>query len=178
MLIIDENLKQLMSANEICDIALYDQFSISIKLGESFYEPKRNVKKVIYNVEPKPTELFSEKKVIDDKLILEPGGSVIACSKDLYKIPLKYFGLVQTKGTLARLFIQATCNDGQVEPGFEGYITLEITNLSPWMVEIPKSSKIAQLFIYQCSTSVSEGYSGRYAVSSKNGPTLPIFQFD
>lgn len=47
MLIIDENLKQLMSANEICDIALYDQFSISIKLGESFYEPKRNVKKVI-----------------------------------------------------------------------------------------------------------------------------------
>jgi len=109
-------------------------------------------------------------------LTIEPGKQVLAASDGIFKMPLGYFGIVQTKGTLARLFVTATCNDGQVEPGFDGFITLEIVNLSPWKISIPLKETVAQLFIFKCSSTITKKYQGRYANTSRLGPTLPIFE--
>lgn len=121
-------------------------------------------------------QCFPQKKEIEENLVLKPGQQIITCSQHKYIIPLDYFGLVQTKGTLARLFVQATCNDGQVEPGFEGFITLEIVNMSPWTIELPAGSEIAQMYIIKCSNTASKAYHGRYTEASKAGPSLAIFR--
>ncbi|WP_447803661.1 dCTP deaminase domain-containing protein [Pseudomonas serbica] len=178
MITIDRNLEQLASQYEICDKSLFDEFSLKIQLGHSYYEPLTSAadQRLVYGSHPEPMTLFSECKNIPQNLVLKAGQQVITSSKHLYKIPLDYFGLVQTKGTLARLFVQVTCNDGQVEPGFDGYVTLEIINMSPWTIEIPAGSDIAQIYLIKCSSSAIQAYHGRYADEAKKGPTLAVFR--
>lgn len=177
MIIIDKNLEHLATQYTICEKILFDEFSLKIQLGHVFYTPKTDIEtKIIYGSHPAPHTIFSEKQEIEQNLVLKPGQQVITCSKHRYKIPLDYFGLVQTKGTLARLFVQVTCNDGQVEPGFDGFITLEIINMSPWTIELPAGSDIAQIYLMKCSSTASQAYHGRYMESSKEGPTLAVFR--
>ncbi|WP_428981187.1 dCTP deaminase domain-containing protein [Marinomonas rhodophyticola] len=40
-------------------------------------------------------------------------------------MPNNKFGLVQTKGSIARGFISVHMSDGQVDPGYKGKVTLE-----------------------------------------------------
>ncbi|SNX58744.1 deoxycytidine triphosphate deaminase [Nitrosomonas ureae] len=178
MIVIEKNLEYLAAQYSICDKSLVDDYSLKIQMGSFYYEPcdSKHESTIVYGHSPDPASLFSQKKEIAQNLSLPPGFHVIACSKHQYKIPLDYLGLVQTKGTLARLFVQATCNDGQVEPGFHGYITLEILNMSRWTVEIPEASDIAQMYLIKCSSPALQPYHGRYATQSKEGPTVAIFK--
>lgn len=177
MIVIEKNLEHLAAQHSICDKSLIDDFSLKVQMGSYFYETesKSHGEKIVYGSHPDPASFFSLKKDIAQNLLLTPGAQVITCSKHRYSIPLDYFGLVQTKGTLARLFVQATCNDGQVEPGFDGFVTLEIINLSPWTIEIPVGSDIAQLYLIKCSSPAAKPYHGRYANKAKDGPTVAIF---
>jgi dCTP deaminase len=176
LIVIEKGLEQLSEQYEICDKILVDNFSLKIQLGENYYAPKSQSQTVVYGAHPVPKEIFSEKITARQNLKLKPGAQVIASSKHIYKIPSDYFALLQTKGTLARLFVQVTCNDGQVEPGFNGYITLEIVNLSPWEVEIPIGSDIAQLYLMKCSSPAKNPYNGRYSKMALQGPTIPIYK--
>lgn len=176
MIVIEKGLEQLSEQYSICDRFLVDEYSLKIQLGESYYLPKPQLGNVVYGAHPDPKNIFSEKQTARQNLVLQPGAQVIACSKHIYKIPVDYLGIVQTKGTLARLFVQATCNDGQVEPGFHGYITLELVNLSPWAVEIPVGIDVAQLYLLKCSSPAQKAYSGRYVEMALKGPTIPIYK--
>jgi len=179
MLIIEKNLTGLAKQHDVCDSGLVEKFCLTVRLGREIYNPKKQSGtqpiEVTYDHSPEPHSLFDSLKLIDQNLELAPGQSVIGCSNDLYRIPKNCFGLLQTKGTLARLFVAITCNDGQVEPGFEGKITLEITNNSPWKVNIPLKSHIGQLYIFRCTTATNDVYSGRYAKAAKLGPTVPVW---
>ncbi len=178
MVVIGKNLEQLARQFKICESFLVDEFSLKIQLGESYYdiEKTKEGQKIIYGSSQDVSVMYTSIKTIEQNLKLEPNQRVIACSKQKFDIPLDYFGIVQTKGTLARLFVQATCNDGQVEPGFNGFITLEIMNLSPWVIELPAGCEVAQLYLFKCSSPAEKGYSGRYFQQSKLGPTLPSFK--
>lgn len=176
MMIIDENLKDLSKSYGICERGdLVEDFCIQIRLSNSiYYKPKNTDIKIVYGTNTDAVNGAYDIFDAQEKPIkLEPLERVLACSQEKYKIPRNVFGLVQTKGSLARLFVQVTCCDGQVEPGFEGKITLEIINLSPFSVELPTLSKIAQLYLYQCSMKSSKEYSGKYA--GHDSPTLPDF---
>lgn len=116
---------------------------------------------------------FHDEASIDRDLVLDPGDCVLSCSAERYHMPRGYFGLLQTRGSLGRMFVSATCNDGQIEPGFDGRITLEITNHARFQVVIPVGSRIAQLFIFRCTTEVGKPYDGHY--QNADGPTLPTF---
>lgn len=175
MIIIEKNLEQLTKQHGICDKELIDDFSLKIKLGRPYYVPQERGSKIIYGQEPDPSAFFSPIQQGKQNITVGPGEQFIACSKDIYRMPLGYFGLVQTKGTLARLFVSTTCNDGQIEPGFHGHITLEIVNHSPWTIELPTSSEVAQLYLVKCSSEASKPYQGRYAEGALKGPTLATF---
>jgi deoxycytidine triphosphate deaminase len=86
-------------------------------------------------------------------------------------MPKGYMGLIQTKGSLARLFVMVQCSDAQVDPGYEGHLTFEICNLGDFVVNIKRGSKVAQLFLLKCSTRDIDGYNGRY--QGATGPTVP-----
>lgn len=175
MLIIDRNLKNLVNNLGVCRSDLVEEFCLQIRLSDTgYYKFEPSKEKIItygHDDEQSLKDLFTD--IQTGSIILKPGEQALACSEDKYTLPNNVFGLVQTKGTLARLFVQITCNDGQIEPGFEGHITLEIVNLSPCTIEIPVRQKIGQLYLFNCSMESSKPYSGKYANSCI--PTLPSF---
>ena len=106
---------------------------------------------------------WKKSEVIDQNgLLLSPGACVLACSRQRIRIPLGYFGLIQTEGSLARLFVGVQISDGQVEGGYQGKVTFELVNLANYSVILPVDSPISQLFIFKTSTRDYKPYAGRY----------------
>ena len=176
MIIVSENLSGIVRSLKICDQLLAEEFSIKIRLDRQvrrLREPKDGLAPIPYESPFNHKAYFEEPEQISESLIVGPRDCVLACSQDEYNMPRGYFGLIQTKGSLARMFVSATANDGQVEPGYSGKLTLELMNHSPFSVALRPGAVVAQLFIMRCSSEVSKPYSGRY--QGAKGPTLPTF---
>jgi len=111
-----------------------------------------------------PKELKCENRVIgpSESFRLPPQGKVLACSEEIVNMPLDLMGFVQTKGSLARGFLLAHACDGQIDPGYQGKITLEVANLSDFYYDLKPGMAFASLFFYRLTSPVADGYSGRY----------------
>ncbi len=165
MIITGNTLLQLIKDHQLAPESTYDQFSLTLHLCET-------IKK--YNFTKDHVVTYGEKISNDDictqsigkGLILHPGESILACSKELIRMPKGYMGFLQTKGSLARLFLTINCSDGQIESGFHGHITFEICNMGQLDVRLLPNSPVAQLFILE-ATSKIESYQGRYNNSSE-----------
>jgi deoxycytidine triphosphate deaminase len=176
MIVVSENLAGLVRSFGICNPNLIDEFSVQIKLDRQIRRlqaPSDDLPPINYESAINHAAYFRDSEQVAESLILGPRECVLACSQDVYKMPAGYFGLIQTKGSLARMFVSATANDGQVEPGYSGKVTLELINHSSFSVALRPGAAIAQLYIMRCSSEVSKPYSGRY--QGATGPTLPIF---
>jgi len=151
------------SAN-VCPVELVEEFSLRIKLDPRIRRMRSTppAEPLVYGSPYDVDAYFEPLESLTRDLVLEPGDRVLACSADRYAMPINNFGLVQTKGSLARLFVATTCNDGQVEPGFNGKITLEIVSFSTCKIAIPVGASIAQLFVFRCTTPAAHPYEGRY----------------
>lgn len=176
MIIVSDNLIGIARSLEICSPVLVEDFSIQIKLDRQIRRlqaPSNDLPPIQYESPIKHSSYYCEPEKVAESLVLSPHECVLACSQDIYRMPLGYFGLIQTKGSLARMFVSATANDGQVEPGYVGRVTLELINHSPFSVALRPGAVVAQLFILRCSSEASKPYSGRY--QGATGPTLPTF---
>jgi deoxycytidine triphosphate deaminase len=175
LLVVSENLHGIVNGLGLCPSSLVEEFSIGIRLHSAV----RRVRKeghggqFVFGNAYDPSLFYHKESQTGRDLVLDQGDCVLACSAERYRMPPGYFGLVQTRGSLARMFVSACCNDGQIEPGFDGRITLELTSHAPFQVVIPVGSRIAQLFIFRCSTEVGKPYDGSY--QNAEGPTVPTF---
>jgi dCTP deaminase len=173
MLIVGDNLKYLIRQYNIVDYEdSFDNTSISLRMGRTIIKMEPDVDSednVIYYGEEIPDKYFKEEEIANGGIVIPPKSCILASSYEKVLIPNGYFGLLQTKGSLARLFVSLTCNDGQIEPGFSGKITFEICNLSNFHIKIKPKQFVGQLFIFKTSTKQVELYNGRYQNAS--GPT-------
>jgi deoxycytidine triphosphate deaminase len=173
MLIVGENLKALIEQhNIISDKKSFDETSLSLTLDREviYYEPDGECEITYGNAIPK--DWIKKARIPDEGFILRPNTCVLGCSRETIRMPLGYFGLIQTKGTLARLFVSVTSCDGQVEAGFSGKVTLEIANVSNFSIRFLPNQKVAQLFILKTSTKAVKPYNGRY--QGAQGPTISL----
>lgn len=169
-MIVDSNLEALIKKHKIVDKDhCFDTTCISLSLD-------KKIKK--YQVPD--TEIITYEDEINDKYIkeieltrrngyvLQPNESILACSNEKIQMPESYFGLLQTKGSLARLFVFLNCADGQVDPGYKGKITFEIHNASNFKIKIKPGQSVGNLYIFKTSMT-AKGYHGRY--QNANAPT-------
>nr|WP_154894448.1 hypothetical protein [Paenibacillus xylanexedens] len=174
MLIVGENLKQLIQQFGIVeDEECFDNTSISLRLHRDIIRlsrPEGEEEAVITYGDEIPEKFIDKGKIPQDGIVIPPKSCILACSYEKVSIPVGYFGFLQTKGSLARLFVSLTCTDGQVDPGFTGNITYEICNLSDFSVKLKYRQKVGQLFIFKASTNNVQAYNGRY--QNADGPTI------
>jgi len=172
MIIVSDNLRELIRQHNIVNENCFDETSISLSLDNNviFLKFPNNYEFIYGN--PIPLEFIQEIFIEDGEYLeLKPKSTVLACSNEVINIPLGYFGLLQTKGSLARLFVSIHCSDGQIEPGFSGKITFEIINFSDFCIKIRPKQIIGDLFLLKTSTKQVKPYSGKYNKSDK-----PTFQ--
>lgn len=96
---------------------------------------------------------------IAEHVLLAPGGFMLASILEKINMPDDLVGIVHDKSTWARrgLALQNTV----VEPGWRGYLTIELSNHGRDALEIMSGMPIAQIVFHRTDV-VTEPYEGRY----------------
>lgn len=110
---------------------------------------------------------------IDGSILLQPGDFVLAATLEHFDMPNDLIGIVHDKSTWARQGI--ACQNTVIEPGWKGYLTLELTNHSQKIVEIHHGDPIAQILLHLVDKPVEDPYDGKYQ-NQEEGPQEARFE--
>lgn len=152
------------------DIRLGDTYKIFKLTGSK--DPVLPQEENSYILDPKdiPEEAFEDYS--GDTCIIPGHSFVLGSSLEYFKIPRKALGICLGKSTYARLGV--IVNVTPLEPEWEGYITMEISNTSPNAVKVYSNEGIAQIVFFESDEPCKVSYGdrkGRY--QKQKGITLP-----
>lgn len=102
---------------------------------------------------------FDRDGSVDEK-ILNPGEFFLASTIERFCMPNDIVGIVHDKSTWARrgIAVQNTV----IEPGWEGWLTLELTNHGHEPLRIKRGMGIAQILFHYLDHPTLRPYSGKY----------------
>ena len=110
----------------------------------------------------------------DEPFILHPGEFVLGSTYEFVKLPDNVAARLEGKSSLGRLGLVTHSTAGFVDPGFNGHVTLELSNMATLPIKLWPGMKIGQLCFFQLSSPSetpygSEKYLNRY--QGQRGPT-------
>jgi dCTP deaminase len=118
------------------------------------------------------TELVEVKE--EEAFILHPGEFVLGSTREYVKLPNDLVARLEGKSSLGRLGLLIHSTAGYVDPGFEGHLTLELSNVANLPITIYPNMKIGQISFFKLTSEAENPY-GSSAVGSKyqgqRGPT-------
>jgi dCTP deaminase len=144
-------------------------YGYDIRVGREF-KIFTNVNSTV--VDPKN---FDEANVVDieaDVAIVPPNSFALARTVEYFKMPDNVLAICLGKSTYARCGI--IVNVTPFEPGFEGHITIEISNTTPLPAKIYANEGIAQVLFLEGDEPCEVNYrdkKGKY--QAQTGITLP-----
>lgn len=92
----------------------------------------------------------------------------LASTVERFDMPSDLLGIVHDKSSNARRFISV--QNTVIEPGWCGYLTLELTLHRLWPVRIAAGTPIAQIIFHRLETPSKILYSGKY----QDQPNRPV----
>ena len=141
------------------DARVSEEFKIFTNVNSEIVDPKNF----------KPTN-FITKNV--SECIIPPNSFVLARTVEKFKIPNDVMVICLGKSTYARCGI--IVNVTPLEPGWQGYVTLEFSNTTPLPAKIYANEGVAQMIFFEsdqiCETSYKDR-GGKY--QGQTGVTLP-----
>lgn len=90
--------------------------------------------------------LYLRKVEADGSMILPSGTTALAPAVEKFKMPANVWALVIAKSTYARCGV--TLNATKINPGWEGELVLEISNMTPRPVKIYPGEGIASIVFF------------------------------
>jgi dCTP deaminase len=129
-----------------------------------------NVHNVV--VDPKRFDDRSFVDIDEAECIIPPNSFALARTKEYFRIPRDVLVVCLGKSTYARCGI--IVNVTPLEPTWEGYLTLEISNTTPLPAKIYANEGIAQLLFFEGDEEPEVAYADRKGKYMKQvGVTLP-----
>jgi len=109
-----------------------------------------------------------------EPFILHPGEFVLASTYEVVQLPDDVAGRLEGKSSLGRLGLLTHSTAGFVDPGFDGHVTLELSNVATLPIKLWPGMKIGQLCLFRLSSPAehpygSAVYGSRY--QGQRGPT-------
>jgi dCTP deaminase len=109
-----------------------------------------------------------------DPFVLHPGEFVLGATLERLSLPDDLAGRLEGKSSLGRLGLLTHSTAGFIDPGFDGHITLELSNVANLPITLWPGMKIGQLCLFRLSSPAEIPY-GSAATGSKyqgqRGPT-------
>ena len=142
------------------DIRVADEFKIFTNVNSVVVDPKR----------------FDENSFVTfrgDVCIAPPNSFILARSLEYVRMPRNVTGLMETKSTYARCGVISPPT--VLEAGWEGHITIEISNTTPLPARIYANEGIAQVLFFESDEACLVSYAerkGKY--QGQLGITLPL----
>lgn len=100
-------------------------------------------------------------------VVMPPHSFVLGVSVEYLQMPKNVMGFCTGRSSLSRCGVTPYIT--ALEPGWEGKLTLEISNNSPWPVKLPANKGIAQVHFFK-GRMPRRTYQGRY--QNQEGLTL------
>lgn len=110
----------------------------------------------------------------DKPFVLHPGEFVLGSTFESVSLPDDIAARLEGKSSLGRLGLLTHSTAGFIDPGFEGNVTLELSNTATLPINLWPGMKIGQLCFFQLSSPAehpygSSKYGSRYR--GQRGPT-------
>ena len=146
------------------DLRVGNGFRVFVNHRYSQIDPRDPQSDLTQLIEVSPEEPF----------MLHPGEFVLGSTLERVKLGNDVVARLEGKSSLGRLGLLIHSTAGFIDPGFEGHITLELSNVATLPIAIYPGMKIGQISFMQMTTAADNPY-GKGAQGSKyqgqRGPT-------
>ncbi|NHN61724.1 dCTP deaminase [Haloarcula sp. JP-Z28] len=156
--------------------------SVDLRLGHEFLEFQHaNIPCIHPNSEDEVSD-YVEETVIEEggEFILHPGDFVLGTTHERVAIPDDLIAHVEGRSSLGRLAIVVHATAGLCDPGYEGQITLELSNLGTAPVALTPGMRISQLTFTELKTPADRPYGAERGskYQGQSGPQASKIQGD
>jgi dCTP deaminase len=150
------------------DRALLQPSSLDVRVTGEFRVFHNNRQPYIDVRRPLPdlTELVTVRD--DEPFILHPGEFVLGSTLERVALPDDLVARLEGKSSLGRLGLLIHSTAGYIDPGWDGTITLELSNVARLPITIYPGMPIGQISFLQLTTPVLAPYRGKYV--GQQGP--------
>jgi len=167
MIIPDHEIKKLLEEGRIVikpldnpDVQIQPA-GVDLRLGNEFRLFKSS--SVAYIDTKQKTENYTEMIRVEDgkQFIIHPGEFVLGAIKEYIKVSNELVGSVDGRTSLGRLGISIHSTASSINPGWEGHLVLEISNMGRMPVALYPGMRIAKLTLHKLSSPCEKGYGER-----------------
>ena len=178
MILSDRTIREELAAGRIVidpvDDADIQPSSVDLHL-DRFFRVFRNHTMRVIDVKEDQSELTELVEVGPDaSFILHPGEFVLGSTSERVALPTDLVARLEGKSSLGRLGLLIHSTAGFVDAGFDGHLTLELSNVANLPITLYPEMKIGQISFLRMTTPADVPY-GSSAVRSKyqgqRGPT-------
>ena len=177
MVLSDRTIKEEVAAGRLVfdpyDETLVQPSSVDMRVDRSFRVfnnsryPFMDVREPMENL----TELVTVED--DEAFVLHPGEFVLGQTLERVSLPDDLVARLEGKSSLGRLGLVIHSTAGFVDPGFEGNLTLELSNLANLPITIYHGMPIGQISFMRMDGPVENPYGAEEAGSKYQGQAEP-----
>ncbi len=117
------------------------------------------------------TEVVEVKE--EEAFILHPGEFVLGSTREYVKLPTDLVARLEGKSSLGRLGLLIHSTAGYVDPGFEGHLTLELSNVANLPITLYPNMKIGQISFFKLTSEAEHPYGSEKLGSKYQGQRGP-----
>src|SRR3954447_8951877 len=173
MVLSDRTIKEEVAAGRLVfdpyDESLVQPSSVDMRVDRSFRV--FNNSRYPYTDVPQPMETLTELVTVEDDepFVLHPGEFVLGQTLERVRLPDDLVARLEGKSSLGLLGVVIHSTPGFVDPGFEGNLTLELSNLANLPITIYRGMPIGQISFMRMDAPVEHAYGAREAGSKYQG---------
>ena len=178
MLMSDRDIRASIEAGQIglepLDMSLLQPSSFDVRIDRFFRLFDNHKYAFIDPAEPQEELTRFIEVAPDEPFILHPGEFVLGSTYEFVKLPDNVAARLEGKSSLGRLGLVTHSTAGFVDPGFNGHVTLELSNMATLPIKLWPGMKIVQLCFFQLSSPSETPYgSAKYLnrYQGQRGPT-------
>ncbi|MDP9243902.1 MAG: dCTP deaminase [Chloroflexota bacterium] len=142
----------------------------------------RNTRYAFIDVRVDQPDLTELVEIIDDEpFILHPGEFVLGSTLERVALPDDLVARLEGKSSLGRLGLLIHSTAGYVDPGWDGNLTLELSNVANLPITLYHGMKIGQVSFQRLTSPVEIGYGDERIGSKYRGqrdPTASLYHRD
>lgn len=155
------------------DDVMIQPSSVDVRL-DRFFRVFNNTKYTHIDPRQQQDELTTMVETEDDEpFVLHPGEFVLGSTFEAVRLPDDLAGRLEGKSSLGRLGLLTHSTAGFIDPGFNGHITLELSNVANLPITLWPGMKIGQLCLFRLTSAAEHPYGSQKAGSRYQGQRGP-----
>lgn len=178
MLLSDRDIKAELASGRIglspSDSEMVQPSSVDVRLDRYFRLFDNHKYAVINPAEDQPELTRLIEVDPEEGFILHPGEFVLGSTYEKVSLPDDIAARLEGKSSLGRLGLLTHSTAGFIDPGFEGHVTLELSNVATLPIRLWPGMKIGQLCFFKLSSPAERPYGAGATYSrylGQRGPT-------